>query len=140
VSAVLREGLASGAGYFGLAGEFPDGFDCEGFTVQAIDLADKIATTNLDREHVTTIMKNETTLFSKREVCLFSGLDNIRLTVDESRDLDFLNLILSRADFRGSFPEAATLLQVVQTLQPHEILNRGIARNAGFVWSLGQES
>lgn len=140
VSAVLREGLESGADYFGLAGEFPDGFDCEGFTIQAIVLADKYATTKLDREHVTTIMKSATNQFSKHEVCLFSGLDHIRLTVDESLDLDFLDLVLAKAEFRGHFPEAKKLLQVVKSLQPNEILNRGIARNAGLVWSLEQES
>ncbi len=136
VSQVIREGLHSKADYFSLSGEFPDGFDCEGFTADALYLGNKLATLPSDREHVTPFLKENPSSFTTHEVRLFYGYSDVRLTIDEPVDLDFLVLVLSKLDARGANRDAEDLLAVVRGLETEERVNRHIVRNAGYLRSL----
>ena len=137
VSRVVLEGLDSKADYFGLSGEFPDGFDCEGFTADALYLANKLARLPSEREHVTPFLKKSSSSFTVHEVRLFSGHSDVRLTVDEPVDLDFLETVLSRLGMKDV--KAHDVLAVVGGLDAKELLNRHIARNAGYLQSLRED-
>lgn len=129
VSTVLREGLQSGADYFGLDGGFPDGFDCEGFTVKALEKAHSQSTESLDREHVTYFFKRNPDVFVIHPVRIFSGLTQVRLTVDQKEDLDFLGNLLGRVGFEGARPSTSSILSAYASLELKEISNRHIRRN-----------
>lgn len=139
VSTVLRSGLEENADYFGLSGEFPDGFDCEGFGVDVLNRANDEATLMSDREHVTPYFKRNPHSVSTHEVFLFEGFSDVRLTVDEPVDLEFLSIVLSRFGGAKEVPEVYDLLEGIRSLGEEEILNFGIVRNAGYLRSLSQE-
>lgn len=106
VSTVLRQGLASRADYFGLSGNFPDGFDCEGFSTRALEFANINATEPLDREHVTMYFKSNPGLFRTKKVELYEGQQNIRLTIDYKSDLEVARSILRKTNGITVPPEA----------------------------------
>lgn len=139
VSTVVRSGLEAKADYFGLAGEFPDGFDCEGFSVDALNRTNEEATLVSDREHVTPYLKRNQSSVSQQVVSLFCGFSDVRLTVDEPVDLEFLNFVISKFGAVNEAALAEDFLKGVKRLHREEILNRGIVRNAGYLWSLSQE-
>lgn len=129
VSTVLREGLESGADYFGLDGGFPDGFDCEGFTAEALEKAHSQSIESLDREHVTYFFKRNPDVFVIHPVRVFSGLTQVRLTVDQQEDLDFLRDLLGRVGCVGERPSASSILSTYSSLELKEISNRHVRRN-----------
>lgn len=132
VSAVLREGLASGADYFGLAGEFPDGFDCEGFTYGALHEADMLARDPLQREHVTLFFKSNPQSFKIAPVYLYEGSGDVRLTIDRVEDLQFVSRFLESRGWVVTVPEAPQLVAAYRQLGQDEITNRHITRNEGM--------
>jgi spore coat polysaccharide biosynthesis protein SpsF (cytidylyltransferase family) len=135
VSAVLREGLASGADYFGLAGEFPDGFDCEGFTYGALREADMRARDPLQREHVTLFFKSNPQSFKIAPVYLYEGSGDVRLTIDRVEDLQFVSRFLDSLGWVATVPEAPQLVAAYRQLGRDEITNRHITRNEGMFHS-----
>ena len=97
VSTVLLRGMASGADYFGLDGEFPDGFDCEGFSVEALERANTNATNPHEREHVTAHFKSNPGTFRTEKVQLFVGKSDVRLTIDFMEDLELVAAVLQKS-------------------------------------------
>ena len=122
VSTVLRKGLESGADYFGLSGGFPDGFDCEGFSTDALLEANREARAPVDREHVTRYFKVNRA-FRRFPISLFSGLQNVRLTVDFPQDLEFLRAVLSA--LQEEKLDSASIIAAAQ-----EVASRGTSYNA----------
>jgi spore coat polysaccharide biosynthesis protein SpsF len=132
VTTVLQRGLQAEADYFGLAGEFPDGFDCEGFTLQAILRANRDAHEAIDREHVTNYFKNHTENFDTLPVHLLSGYADLRLTVDQPEDLLFLNHLLEQFDVTPGPAQTAAVLNAAFSVSDKFRFNRDITRNSGF--------
>lgn len=135
VSAVLREGLARGADYFGLAGDFPDGFDCEGFTSVALNVADECARGAAQREHVTLFFKSNPQSFKIAPIYLFEGCGDVRFTIDRIEDLEFVSSFLASRGWVASVPRADQLLSAYRQLGQGEITNRHIPRNEGMFHS-----
>lgn len=123
VSTVLMEGLASGADYFGLHGGFPDGFDCEGFTSEALFRAHHEARAPEDREHVTRYFKVNPA-FRRLPVSLFEGLQDLRLTVDYPEDLEFLRLLLCALSVE--ILDSRSVIATVQEMLSRDVWNGSI--------------
>lgn len=136
VSAVLRKGLASGADYFGLAGEFPDGFDCEGFHSDALNRANAQSTLASDREHVTPFMKSNPNDFSFLPIEVWSGFGDVRLTIDEPEDLAYVRELALLSDLSGNQSSAERLLGLVRMRPDLRILNSHVMRNEGYTRSV----
>jgi glutamate-1-semialdehyde 2,1-aminomutase len=81
---------------------FPDGFDIEIFTFQALKIANENASSSYDREHVTPFIRKNY-IFNK--ACFRNNLDlsEIRLTLDTEDDLcvmrNVFNYFTPRIDF-----------------------------------------
>ena len=71
---------------------FPDGLDVEVMSFIALERAHLEAVSSLDREHVTTYIRN-TDSFLKSSIQYSQDLSNVRLTVDEPEDLNVVTKI-----------------------------------------------
>jgi glutamate-1-semialdehyde 2,1-aminomutase/spore coat polysaccharide biosynthesis protein SpsF len=115
---------------------WPDGLDCEAFTMTALENAHKNAMRNSDREHVTPYIRNNQHLFRVRNVSSsVPGLQTHRWTVDTPEDLAYLEQILSQS--KGGL----TTWDIIDTIELHSEIKRPPSeRNEGFSKSLKEET
>lgn len=117
---------------------YPDGLDCEAFTVAALRLAGREASLDSDREHVTPCMRRSATL---RRAALTEAFDfsALRWTVDYPGDLERVRALVAsvagdplRAGFRD-YLDAHRALDAALAQSKH-------ARNEGLAASLARDS
>ena len=122
--------------FFGLSGEFPDGLDCSVFSFSAIQRAWQDAVLPSEREHVGPYIEKNPQLFKSGNLKKFSGLSHMRWTLDEPRDLVFLQKVFGYLDQDARLFLAQDVLDLLQQ-KPHLIdINKGIIRNEGYLKSL----
>jgi glutamate-1-semialdehyde 2,1-aminomutase/spore coat polysaccharide biosynthesis protein SpsF len=111
---------------------WPDGLDCEAFTRQALDKAAANASRQSDREHVTPYMRSHRQMFEVASLtCPLPGLGHERWTLDDARDLEFLDAVVARLD--AARPPAFTEVLAVLERDPGlRALNTGPLRNDGY--------
>ncbi len=140
VSAVLREGLREGADYFGLDGNFPDGFDCEGFRAAALYRANAEATLPSDREHVTPFLKRaENGFHSVYHTFPDVGVE-LRLTLDAREDMRFLSSLLREMRVTEGPIPIEDIVSSVRSSPDLLSINGHIRRNEGYMVSLAQDA
>lgn len=81
---------------------FPDGLDCEVFTFLSLETSWKNALLSSEREHVTLHIKNHPELFKIENILNDDDLSDLRWTLDEKEDFEFISKIYSY------FPESNT--------------------------------
>jgi len=141
VDEVVRGFIAGGYEFYGLAGEFPDGLDCTVFAASAIDRAWREARLPSEREHVGPYIEQHPEWFRNGGLHKFSGLQHHRWTLDEPRDLAFLQAVFAQLD-RGADAAPFGAQHVLDLLarQPQLIgINQDIVRNAGYLKSLAAD-
>lgn len=74
---------------------FPDGLDCEVFTFSSLEDAWKNSLLSSEREHVTLYIKNHPELFKIENILNDEDLSDLRWTLDEKEDFEFINKIYS---------------------------------------------
>jgi glutamate-1-semialdehyde aminotransferase/spore coat polysaccharide biosynthesis protein SpsF (cytidylyltransferase family) len=115
---------------------FPDGLDVEVFTKNLLMEANEKSLDSFSREHVTTYMHGlrKDKIYSKK--VKKSSLKNtedfsqLRWTLDEKKDLDFLNIIFK------NLPNSAKWMQIVSFLVNNpdiQLLSKGIKINEGSI-------
>ncbi len=116
---------------------YPDGLDAEVFSFDLLKKANDNALTNFEREHVTPYMIKDDSVL-KKNVSSKINYSNIRLTVDESDDLDVINNLFDffHPDIDFSFNDIKILLK-----KKPEIFqkNNHINRNEGSLMNTGQK-
>lgn len=115
---------------------WPDGLDCEAFTMASLETAHKNAVRPSDREHVTPYILNNQYKFKIHNVTSpIPGLENHRWTLDTKEDLAFLNELV-----KASKKNASTY-DYLQTLKENlHIQQAPYKRNEGFENSLKAEN
>ena len=116
---------------------FPDGQDVEVFKFSALEKAWNEANKLSEREHVTTYIRNNSDLNSG---ILFSAISyknkidysKIRMTVDEQKDFELINKIISELGTKQ------TWLEYTEYIIKNKLanLNSNIIRNEGYLKSL----
>ena len=114
---------------------WPDGLDCEAFTRDTLDKAAANATRRSDREHVTPYIRSHRHMFDVDSlICPLPDLGHERWTLDDARDLEFLEAVVARLD--ASRPPAFTeVLEILDREPGLRTLNTGPLRNGGYVQS-----
>lgn len=133
---VVRSGIGSAADYFFLDGEFPDGLDTEGFTIEALNTAHRRANLKSDREHVTSYFRTHPQEFQTKPVEILRSAGNVRLTLDHPEDLQFLEKLVRGMQRNG---RELSVMQILNYLSEHPNLtkvNDMFTRNAGYYTSL----
>lgn len=99
---------------------WPDGLDCEAFTVAALKDAAREARHPHEREHVTPFMINNNDRYRAAYLpCPIPGLGTERWTLDTQDDLEFLTALASRLKTRRppSFLEVLSVLEAEPNLR-----------------------
>ena len=116
---------------------FPDGLDIEVLSMQSLEQANKEATSNYDREHVTTYIRNSDN-FSKCSIQNHEDLSKQRWSVDEPEDLELITKIFEHfsPDIHFSWKRVAELIELKPDLFK---LNQFIKNNEGSLMGKGQK-
>jgi spore coat polysaccharide biosynthesis protein SpsF len=116
---------------------FPDGQDVEVFRFSALEKAWKEANKLSEREHVTPYIRNHSdlklgNLFSAISYKNNTDYSKIRMTVDEQRDFELINKIVSELGTEQSW------LDYTEYIINNELanINGNIIRNEGYLKSL----
>jgi len=134
-------GFQSG-GYdlFHLGGEFPDGLDCAVFSIAALEQAWREAALPSEREHVGPYVVNHPEWFQVGSLEKFKGLAHHRWTLDEPRDLVFLQSVFERLQRSDGLPFLTQDLLNLLAREPQLLqANEGIVRNEGLLKSLAAD-
>ena len=140
VDDVVRGFHAGGYDLYCLGGEFPDGLDCQVFSFSALERAWREAVLGSEREHVGPYFGNHPEFFHLGSLDRFKGLAHHRWTLDEPRDLVFLQSIfgrLQRAD--GQLFLTQDILDLLERKPELLQTNESIVRNEGLLKSLAAD-
>jgi spore coat polysaccharide biosynthesis protein SpsF (cytidylyltransferase family) len=75
---------------------FPEGYDCEAFTLECLRRLDETASADYLREHVTALIREQPHMFRIARVTSDRDLSWIRLTVDVPEDLARVETLLAK--------------------------------------------
>lgn len=116
---------------------YPDGLDTEVFTMSALAAAEKRAVLPSEREHVTPYLHKHPELFRIGHVTQERDLSDLRWTVDEARDLDFVREVFRELE-DGVFGQD-DILALLKRRPNLQKLNEGIQCNEGYLRSLRED-
>lgn len=117
---------------------FPDGLDTEIFSFKILKLMHEKAKLPSEREHVTAYIRNNPHMFRIFNFVNTRNLSDLRWTVDERRDLEFVKKIYSKMKPKLVFSMRDTLKILSQNPEISDI-NKGIVRNEGYLISLRKD-
>ena len=120
-----------------IAPTFPDGLCTEVFPIGVLEQACQEAELVSEREHVTPYIYKHPELFRLHNVVHSENLSDLRWTVDEAADLEFMRQVYAAMGER-EFGMADVLELLTQDSELAE-LNRGTARNEGYEKSLKKD-
>lgn len=117
--------------------QFPDGQDVEVFTFNALEKAWNESKKLSEREHVTQYIKNNSNFFGQNSFNAINypspaDYSDIRMTVDEDRDLKLMEQLVSKLGFEKSWIEYSNYIIEHKLFD----INKGIIRNEGLLKSL----
>lgn len=111
---------------------WPDGLDCEAVTRAVLEAAAAEAEPGPDREHVTPFIRDRRDRFAVGGLpCPLPGLAGERWTLDEPRDLDFLERVAALLPEDARPPAYTEVLAVLDAHPDLRAINAAIARNEG---------
>ena len=125
---------------FSLAGEFPDGLDCQVFSKNAIQKAWENAKLPSEREHVGVyIEKTNPEKFKLGNIKPFKNLASMRWTLDEKEDFEFLKKIFENLYRSGQIFHTEDILRYLEYNPEIISINSKIKRNEGYYKSLEKD-
>lgn len=140
IADVIRARRLSGADYCSNVDPptYPDGFDVECFTREALELASRNARVRSEREHVTVWMRERASGLMRTNVSALADLSKLRLTVDYRDDLEAVRRVTSGL----TDPLSADLFDILRVLSHEPELSRMNAhiRNEGLAQSLSEDA
>lgn len=115
---------------------YPDGLDTEVCSINALEMAWKNAVKNSDREHVTSYIWNNPTLFNIAHIESVRDMSDMRWTLDKEEDLMFLEKLMSFFPEDGSIPSISSIEKILSSNSTLLALNKDIIRNEGYIKSI----
>jgi len=113
---------------------YPDGYDTEVFTFEALERAWKESDLMSEREHVTPYLWKNKNKFKNYNVEHEEDLSELRLTVDEQEDLELSRKIIEKI---GKFPIYLNDVLALFKKEPELLkINKHIGRNEGYAKSI----
>lgn len=122
------------------APSFPDGQDVEVFKFEALESAWRNGESTIEREHVTPYIRNNSdfkggSLFRALDYINDENYADVRMTVDEQKDFDAIDVLVNRLGVNCSWKEYADYL--IRNTQDFD--NQKIIRNEGYLKSLERD-
>lgn len=117
---------------------FPDGLDAEIFSFKTLETMNKNARFRSEREHVTAYIRNNINKFKTFNLENLKNLSDLRWTVDEPHDLQFVRKIYSQMRPELIF-SMKDVLSIISKNPKIADINQGIIRNEGYLTSLEKD-
>ena len=119
---------------------YPDGLDTWVFSFDALKMAWEQASLSSDREHVTTYIIKNPNLFKNKSYEHNVDLSEMRWTVDEQRDLEFVREVYTELYARtNKVFYMKDVLELLDRRPELTRLNSGIIRDEGYQKSLRED-
>lgn len=116
---------------------YPDGIDVEVFSFVALADAWRKARWQSEREHVTAYIHNHPELFQIGNITYKNDLSNLRWTVDEPQDLEFVRAVYNH--FGDTLFQMSDVLTLLKDKPKLMTINMGIQRDEGYEKSLRED-
>jgi spore coat polysaccharide biosynthesis protein SpsF len=123
----------------GTAETFPDGLDVEVVRYDILERAWREATRRSDREHVTLFVHRQPEAFRVGRLASESNLSDMRWTVDEPEDFEFVRRVYEALYPQNPAFTTADILDLLERQPELASINRGIMRNEGLQRSLAAD-
>lgn len=118
---------------------YPDGLDTEVFSFKALEIAWREAALKSDREHMTQFIRRQPGRFRISNVAGDRDLSDLRWTVDELEDLEFVRKVYQGLERRGWGGHAhEEVLRVIEEDGLQDASNR-YQRNEGLLKSVAED-
>jgi spore coat polysaccharide biosynthesis protein SpsF (cytidylyltransferase family) len=118
---------------------YPDGLDVEVFTFEALKKAWNEATLMSEREHVTPYIWKNRHLFKVHQITQMEDQSNMRWTVDEPEDLEFVRRIYHALNGMKAPFQMEDVLHLIHRHPELAHINRGFICNEGYLKSLEED-
>jgi spore coat polysaccharide biosynthesis protein SpsF len=119
---------------------FPDGLDVEILKMETLADIRERASLPSDREHVTTFIRNNPSAYQIANLEGRSDLSQLRWTVDEESDFDFISRVYCELYPRNAHFNMHDVLQLLQETPSLSALNQKFKRNEGYEASKQRET
>lgn len=123
----------------GIRYTYPDGLDTEVFSFAALEAAWRDASKPSEREHVTPYLRNGSFAIANVENETDLSPQNLRWTVDEPADLEFVRGVFAALAHKEFFTMSDVLAVTAESPELN-LLKAGIAANEGYYKSLYAEA
>ena len=131
IDAVILNGVANKLDYTGIVGDFPDGLDCTFFSKKAITETNLRANKAYQREHIGQYIEENRRQFRCGGIEIFSGLADVRITLDEEQDFKLLKLLT--AELQPDDFSTVDILAILEKQPALREINANIVRNEGLL-------
>lgn len=118
---------------------FPDGLDCEVFSMAALETAWKCAALQSEIEHVTPYIRNHPERFRLGNVASEANLQHLRWTLDNREDYQLLSAVYDHLYRTDDCIRMGAVLALMERQPELAGLNRHLKRNEGLMKSLQQD-
>ncbi len=139
VDEVIEKHLTEGNDYTSTSEEYPDGLDTEVVRFSALEQAWEKAKLTSEREHVTLYIRNRADKFQCRQMECRRNLNQMRWTVDEPQDYDFIRQIYETLYPSNTDFAMEDILRLLEHKPEMLSINQGIQRNEGLLKSLRED-
>lgn len=136
VDEVIKKHLNEVNDYTSLTEYFPDGLDTEIFSFSTLERAWKEADLRSEREHVTLYIRKHPEKFKIGEYDSSEDFSAMRWTVDEPRDMEFIQKIFAELYPKTKDFDMKDILKLLEDHLELKEINKGIQRNEGLQKSL----
>jgi spore coat polysaccharide biosynthesis protein SpsF (cytidylyltransferase family) len=126
--------------YAKLSPKFAEGLDCEVFSFEVLEKADKNAVKSSEREHVTPFIKNSPKIYNT--IILDNSVDEgkYRFTVDGPEDFKVVkNIITDLSKTESDFIDFQSIKKYLDSHPDIFKMNANIQRNEGYLESLKKD-
>lgn len=139
IERIIDEFSSTDCDYASAAGTWPDGLDAEVFTFSALEQAHREARLKSELEHVTPYIWKNTERFKVRSIECDRDLSNMRWSVDDARDLEFMRAVYGELYKEGGIITTGEVLDLLEKRPDIFEINAGTMRNEGYAKSLKED-
>ena len=118
---------------------YPDGLDVEVFSFQALEKSWNEAMLSSEREHVTPYIRKNPQIFKLGNIESEVDLKDMRWTVDEKEDLQFVREIFKKLYSKGNVFLMEEILDLLKEHPELMKINNQFERNEGYLKSLRED-
>jgi len=111
---------------------YPDGLDVEVMTFKALKTAFKYAKKEIDREHVTPYIRENSEQFKQLNFSSKQDNSHHRWTLDEPEDFEFIKKIFERLYFNNQFFSMKDVLRLLEEETDLLKINNYLVRNESY--------